>query len=84
MKQLINQRKQENKERITNANRLKKECEKMFSLTQKAKDFKDPPKPKPKAAKEENLFADFSTGPVNKNSTNNKGGSASNQGPNLC
>jgi hypothetical protein len=49
----------------------------MFAQTQKARDFKSPPKAKPKAPKEENLFADFSTGPVSK-SSNAKGGSAQN------
>ena len=68
---------------MTQANRLKVECEKMFAQTQKAKDFKDPPKAKPKAPKEENLFADFSSGPLGGTSASSKG-AARNTGPNLC
>ena len=48
---------------VSKANRLKMESEKTFVLTQKAKEFKVPPKTKAKP-KEQNIFAEFKNGPL--------------------
>lgn len=53
----------------------------MFGHTKKAQDFKEPPKAKPKAPKEENLFAEFSAGPLGNTKTTKE---KKDRGPNLC
>lgn len=65
MKQLINSQVQTNKELVSKANRLKMESEKTFILTQKAKEYKEPPaiKSKPKTI---NVFQDFIGGPLSR------------------
>lgn len=54
---------QTNKELVSKANRLKMESEKTFILTEKAKEYKEPPKVKSKP-KEVNVFQDFTGGPL--------------------
>jgi len=83
IKQLLHQRRQENKERQSKANRLKAEAEKLFAHKAKAEAFKSPPKAKPKPPKEENLFAELSAGPLG-GATSGSAGAKKSKAPNLC
>ena len=83
IKKLLHQRRQENKERQSKANRLKAEAEKLFAHKAKAEAFKSPPKAKPKPPKEENLFAELSAGPLG-GATSGSASAKKDKAPSLC
>lgn len=65
LKKLVHERTNENNKLITQQNKFKADCERLFALTKKAQEYKPPPKPKPKPKKPQDDFLNqLGQGPV--------------------